>query len=162
MYVLRRLNEFDLVLSEKKCSWAQRELLYLGHIVSAEGVRPDPTKVSAITDWPRPKTVTQVRSFLSVAGYYRRFIKGFAKIAGPLYDFTKGSPKKRDTRLRCLLIPGLGTSSSSTSMHQEIALAGSCSSRRSLFGRGRNASQTILALTSGTRIYALLRMNRVG
>nr|GEY74446.1 reverse transcriptase domain-containing protein [Tanacetum cinerariifolium] len=57
---------------------------FLGHIVSADGITMDPTKVEAITKWPRPKTVTEVRSFLGLAGYNRRFVEGFSRLALPL------------------------------------------------------------------------------
>nr|GFB84899.1 DNA/RNA polymerases superfamily protein [Tanacetum cinerariifolium] len=57
---------------------------FLGHIVSAEGITMDPAKVEAITKWPRPTSVTEVRSFLGLAGYYRRFVKGFSRLALPL------------------------------------------------------------------------------
>ena len=56
---------------------------YLGHVVSAEGLSPDPAKVQAVRDWKVPESVTDVRSFLGLAGYYRRFIPQFAKIAAP-------------------------------------------------------------------------------
>lgn len=92
--VLRTLDSHGLVLNEKKCKFAQHEIAYLGHIVSADGVRPDPAKIAAITEWPTPDNVTHVRGFLNLAGYYRRFIKGFARIAGPLYELLKGNPRK--------------------------------------------------------------------
>ena len=56
---------------------------YLGHVVSAEGLLPDPAKVQAVREWKVPENVTDIRSFLGLAGYYRRFIPQFAKIAGP-------------------------------------------------------------------------------
>ncbi|TFY51095.1 hypothetical protein EVJ58_g10743 [Rhodofomes roseus] len=94
-WVLSRLDDEGLVLSEKKCVWAAEELLYLGHIVNSDGIRVNPDKVKAIIDWPRPANITEVRGFLNIAGYYRRFIKGFAKLADVLYDLLKGNPKKR-------------------------------------------------------------------
>lgn len=63
-------------------------------MVSTDGIRPNPSKVSAITEWPRPDDVTHVRGFLNLAGYYRRFIKAFARVAGPLYNLLKGNPRK--------------------------------------------------------------------
>jgi hypothetical protein len=92
--VMNALQKHDLVLNGEKCLWAQRELLYLGHIVSGEGIRPNPDKVKAILEWPRPKTITNVCGFLNLAGYYRRFIQGFANIARPLYDLLQDAPKK--------------------------------------------------------------------
>lgn len=62
---------------------------YLGHIISAEGVRADPAKVQAVKDWPAPTNQTEVRSFVGLASYYRRFIKGFAELARPLHQLTE-------------------------------------------------------------------------
>ena len=92
--VLSRLAKHDLVLSESKCHWAASEVEYLGHIVSGNGVRVNPNKVTSIVNWPTPDNITQVRGFLNLAGYYRRFITGFAKIASPMYDLLQGSPRK--------------------------------------------------------------------
>ena len=58
--------------------------MFLGHIVSEEGVAVDPAKIEAIINWKQPKTVTEIRSFLGLAGYYRRFVEAFARLAGPL------------------------------------------------------------------------------
>ena len=67
----------------------------MGHIVSKEGIATDPRKVKAIQDWPRPKTVTEVRSFTGFTNYYRRFIKGYAKVARPLHELTSGENGKK-------------------------------------------------------------------
>ena len=61
---------------------------FLGHVVSGEGVSVDPNKVQAVKGWPTPKSVTEIRSFLGLAGYYRRFVQDFSRIAGPLTKLT--------------------------------------------------------------------------
>ena len=67
----------------------------MGHIVSKNGIATDPRKVKAILDWPRPKTVTEVHSFTGFTNYYRRFIKGYAKVARPLHELTSGENGKK-------------------------------------------------------------------
>jgi hypothetical protein len=62
---------------------------YLGHIITEDGVRPDPTKVEAIKNFPRPETAKQLKSFLGMASYYRRFIPRFSQIAAPLHSLLK-------------------------------------------------------------------------
>ena len=62
---------------------------FLGHIVSSQGILVDPKKVEVVQDWPVPKSVTEVRSFLGLAGYYWRFVQDFSRIAGPLTKLTR-------------------------------------------------------------------------
>ncbi|GBM75270.1 Retrovirus-related Pol polyprotein from transposon 297 [Araneus ventricosus] len=71
--VFQRLQKANLKLSPKKCRFFQKEVTYLGHIISAEGVKTDPGKIKAVVDWPRPETVHDLRSFLGLCTYYRRF-----------------------------------------------------------------------------------------
>lgn len=72
-----------------KCSFGKEKIEYLGHVVSVKGVEMDPAKISAIMAWPIPKTIKSLRGFLGVTGYYRRFIKNYSLIAGPLTDLLK-------------------------------------------------------------------------
>lgn len=92
MKVLNRLKEFGLKLSVEKCKFFQRSVRYLGHVVSRNGVETDPDKIKALTTWPVPKTLKELRSFLGFAGYYRRYIKGYSTIVKPLHDLTSGYP----------------------------------------------------------------------
>ena len=86
--VLERLREHKLYAKLSKCSFWQKSIGFLGHIVSGEGVSVDPEKIRAIKDWPRPCSATEVRSFLGLAGYYRKFVKGFASLAQPMTRLT--------------------------------------------------------------------------
>ncbi|CAB3989530.1 Hypothetical predicted protein [Paramuricea clavata] len=89
--VLRRLGEFGLKLKPSKCKLFQTKLTYLGHVVSENGVEPDPEKISALPKWLEnpPRNRKELQTFLGFAGYYRNFVEGFAKIAAPLYDLIK-------------------------------------------------------------------------
>ena len=91
--VLKRFRKAGLKLKAKKCTLFQREVQYLGHIVSQNGVSTDPEKIATVKEWPTPTTVTQVRSFLGLAAYYQRFIKDFAKVAAPLHQLTEKGKK---------------------------------------------------------------------
>lgn len=82
--VLKRLQEHNLLLKLKKCEFFKKEVRFLGHIVSTEGLQMDPDKIKAIQDWPIPTTVKEVQAFHGLANYYRQFIKGFSAEAAPL------------------------------------------------------------------------------
>ena len=87
--IFERLRKVGLKLHPLKCRFALPEVLYLGHLVSADGIRPNPEKVRAVVDFPVPTDVKKVREFLGMASYYRRFIPNFAKIANPLHTLTR-------------------------------------------------------------------------
>lgn len=82
--VFKRLKTHQLKIQLDKTEFFKKELLFLGHIVSEKGIQPNPEKVKAIKDFPVPQTTKQIKQFLGLAGYYRKMIKGFAKIAQPL------------------------------------------------------------------------------
>ena len=82
--IMERLKEANLQLNIDKCEFLRDKVCYLGHMLSKNGISPDPRKLEAVKDFPRPKGVKNVRQFLGLAGYYRRFIQNFAQIAKPL------------------------------------------------------------------------------
>ena len=87
--VFERLRHANLKLEAEKCAFTAKEVSYLGHRVTEEGLLPDPALLTAIQEIPPPKTATEVRSFLGLTGYYRRYVKNFAAIAGPLHALTR-------------------------------------------------------------------------
>jgi hypothetical protein len=87
--VLTLLANDQWVVKLQKCSFAKQEIHYLGHILSAQGVRTDPEKVSVVMQWPTPANVHELRGFLGLAGFYRRFVRHFAILAKPLTQLLK-------------------------------------------------------------------------
>lgn len=87
--VLTKLRQANLKVKPTKCNLFSTQVQYLGHIISSGGVKADPAKVEAVRQWPVPKSQPEVRSFLGLASYYRRFVKGFAEIARPLHQLTE-------------------------------------------------------------------------
>ena len=87
--LLDRLHSVGLEASASKCRFAYKELLFVGHIVGRGTIRPDPSKIRAVEEFPVPTTVTALKGFLGLANYYRRFVAGFATIAHPLYELLK-------------------------------------------------------------------------
>ena len=91
--VIEKLNEAGLKLKAKKCFFFCHEISYLGYLVSEHGQKPDPSKCEAVKSIARPRCVKEVRQFLGLTSYYRRFVKGYSDIARPLYDLTKADVK---------------------------------------------------------------------
>ena len=87
--VLERLREAGLKAKPSKCQFGRKTMDYLGHVVSTEGIAPQENKVKAVREFPVPKNPTVVRSFVNLAGYYRRFIPKFSSIAKPLFDLLR-------------------------------------------------------------------------
>ena len=87
--VFSRLRTVNLKLKPKKCEFFQTEVAFLGHIVNENGIQTDPEKISAVKLWPQPRCVKDVRAFLGLTGYYRKFIKDYAVLATPLTELTK-------------------------------------------------------------------------
>jgi len=88
--VLEILKKNKLYANKEKCQFFKTEVEFLGNIVGRGTIRMDPSKISTVTQWPTPSTVTEVRSFLGLCNHFRKFIKDFESIASPLYTLTKG------------------------------------------------------------------------
>ncbi|GJZ39334.1 putative reverse transcriptase domain-containing protein [Tanacetum coccineum] len=89
----RLLKEEELYAKFSKCEFWLSKVQFLGHVIDSEGIHVDPAKIESIKDWASPKTPTEIRQFLGLAGYYRRFIEGFSKIARPMTKLTQKSVK---------------------------------------------------------------------
>jgi hypothetical protein len=120
--VLEKLRSNQLYAKFSKCEFWLTEIAFLGHVISAGGVSVDPSKVKKVLNWMPPATVSEIRSFLGLVGYYRRFIKDFSKIAKPMmklleknktFEWTKKCQasfeelKKRLTSSPVLVLPDL-------------------------------------------------------
>ena len=87
--VLKTLQEQSLYAKMSKCEFGMKELLYLGHIIGKDGVKVHMENIRAILEWPSPKNITELRGFIGICTYYRKFVKGFSKLTSPLTDLTK-------------------------------------------------------------------------
>ena len=98
--VFERLHRYNLKLKTSKCEFFKSEVTYLGHVVCEDGIKTDPEKIKVLKDWPIMKCLKDVRKFLGFAGYYRRFVKGFAAVVRPLNDLLVGNSTKKPTKKR--------------------------------------------------------------
>jgi len=81
------LKSHQLYVKLSKCTFATKEVEYLGYIICGEGVRTDPKKIEVMMEWSRPKTVTELRGFLGLTGYYRKFVQHYGLISKPLITY---------------------------------------------------------------------------
>ncbi|GBG72903.1 hypothetical protein CBR_g12623 [Chara braunii] len=127
--VLERLRRAKFKANRDKCEFVRQELEYLGHFVTPQGISPLSDKIQAVQDWPEPRNVTDIRSFLGLAGYYQRFIKGYSKIAAHLtklqcedrpcrewFGYRRGSVASLPHELWAALIAEVGEFSMPSSM----------------------------------------------
>lgn len=92
-WVKNQLQGAGLTINTDKCDFARPSLKYLGYIVDKEGLRTDPDKINSILNYPRPETFTDLKRFIGLASWYRRFVENFAMVAAPLHELTKGGKK---------------------------------------------------------------------
>ena len=90
---LQTLREKELYAKFSKCEFWLKEVGFLGHLISGNSVYVDPKKIKSILNWEQPKNVTEIRSFLGLAGYYRRFVQGFSLIVAPLSKLARKNVK---------------------------------------------------------------------
>ena len=86
---IKIMHDQSLFAKLSKCEFGLTEILYLGHIISQYGVKVYMEKIRAIIEWPRPKNPTELRGFIGICTYYRKFVKGFSQLTSPLTDLTK-------------------------------------------------------------------------
>ena len=96
--IFERLRKFGLKVKPEKCQFFKESVTFLGHTVSAAGIHTDQTKIQAVKEFPRPSTEKAVRQFMGLSSYFRRFIKGFAQIAGPISDLLATGTRKNQKR----------------------------------------------------------------
>ena len=137
--VFKRLSEAGLTLRGAKCHIGMTTVQYLGHVFSAGGMSPDPKKVQVVLDWPTPTSATEVRQFLGLVSYYRRYIQHFANIAAPLYCLTQAGTtflwdkdcsdafatlKQRLTEAPVLVYPTFGSKASEFVLQTDASVVG--------------------------------------
>ena len=91
--ILRRLEENNLYIKPEKCVWKVRKIRFLGVVIGPNGIEIEKEKVNGVLSWPQPKNVKDIRKFLGLANYYRRFIKDFARVARPINMLTRKDVK---------------------------------------------------------------------
>ena len=91
--VLKTLRDHQLYAKKSKCDFWMSEAKFLGHVIFHGGILVNPAKIEAVLEWERPRNLTEVRSFLGLAGYYRRFVQDFSRIALPLTKLTRKGVK---------------------------------------------------------------------
>ena len=91
--VLQTLREWQMYAKLSKCQFWLDRVTFLGHVISTEGVSVDPQKIETVISWKLPKNVSEVRSFLDLTGYYRKFVERFSRIASPLTKLTRKDVK---------------------------------------------------------------------
>jgi hypothetical protein len=96
--VLQVIREHQLYAKLRKFSFYQKQIHYLGHIISKDGIVVDPEKIESIREWSAPKNVREVKSFMGLDGYYRRFIVGFSRIAHPITSLQRKEKKFKWTK----------------------------------------------------------------
>lgn len=89
MVILKILATHQFFLKPSKCVFGKREVEYLGHFISAQGAKVDQAKIEAMVRWPKPKTVTELRGFLVLTSYHRKFVKNYGTLAAPLTSLLK-------------------------------------------------------------------------
>nr|GEX69650.1 putative reverse transcriptase domain-containing protein [Tanacetum cinerariifolium] len=91
--ILELLKEKELYAKFSKCEFWIPKVQFLSHVIDSQGIHVDPAKIESVKDWASPKSPTEIRQFLGLAGYYRRFIEGFSKIAKPMTKLTQRKVK---------------------------------------------------------------------
>jgi hypothetical protein len=102
--VFNRTRKYNLKLPDK-CEFLRKEVSYLGHVIGPTGVKPDEKRVKAVKDFPEPKTTRELKGFLGLAGYYRRFVPNFSKTAKPLTELLRKNVMIGMKRQKQLLLP---------------------------------------------------------